>query len=169
MAKNTRKLVVVGNAPGFEQELVDFYAQDMFVEYDVCAINASALRVCDFKYFASYHPEYISAVQRDIKIPRSLYKVVCHKNCSEGAGVQVDILIRHEPPSGSSTLLGVLMGVQEGYSMIRIIGAPLEDAEYVQYQEGWEAAWERGKFVTLERLSSSRGWTKRFCEEKGLC
>ncbi len=61
--------------------------------------------------------------------------------------------------SGSSTLLGVLFGLDR-FARIIVAGAPLDDMKYRGYRKGWEAQAD----ALAGRVFSMSGWTKTFLE-----
>lgn len=140
-------LLVLGDAPRLEDDLMPLGS----FSGAIMAINRAGLRYMGrIDYWCSYHPEKFWQEWRTRRC--GLCANTDYQEISERH-------LRNIPLSGSSTLLGVLWGL-ERFQQIIIAGAPLDDEGYHQYRVGWqnEARHLAG------RVRSLSGWTKTFLE-----
>lgn len=130
------------------------------------AINRAGLKVTQsILWWVTYHPDtFIQEkwhAQRTAHGGNTNFTVVSHaRNISlERSG----LIFRQFPgPSrtGSSSLLGVLFGIAQGYQLIVVAGAPLDHHDYSTFRDGWKAK----KNHLAGRVRSLSGWTKTFLE-----
>lgn len=156
-----RPLLVMGNAPCLDDDLASIDVHG----FDLMAINRAALRVLHpIAFLATYHPVTM-AVENWIGARGALggntdFVIVSPARCVDrGNNVQFNPGCM-SGGSGSSTLLGVLFGLSQGYSSIVVAGAPLDTPEYAMYHNSWNYASDalRGK------VESKSGWTQTFLE-----
>lgn len=106
------------------------------------------------RYFATYHPAEIKAAKqrRALAGGNTDYIVISHQRHDD----DVDIIIPHRGPSGSSAMLGILAGLEFGYDKIICCGCPLMENKYQVFRAGWEANFEKIK----NKVRSMSGWTQ---------
>lgn len=147
-------LVVVGSAPCLEEDLARI---PEIARRDLLAVGLDAVdRVLQrIAYLATYHPSEISSCRekRAAAGGNTDYKVISHER-KEG----VDIVIPFRSPSGSSSLLGCLAAIREGYTRIVLAGCPLDDKKYHVFRQGWQ----RHLDEYVGKVKSLSGWTKEF-------
>lgn len=150
----------MGSAPCLQDDLVNIPGI-LFLECDYMAIGLDAVDKLaqPIRYFATYHPIEINAARkrREDAGGNLNYMVISHQP-HEGV---VDMIVPFEPPSGSSSLLGVLAGIKMGYCRIVLAGCPLtgkneRGASYDSFREGWEKKLGSIK----EKTRSMSGWTR---------
>ena len=142
------QLLILGDAPCLDADLAtlgEFCGPVMAVN------RAGARHLGRIDFWCSYHPE-LFAVERlaDLREDRggnTDYRLVFGRD------------VRDIPLSGSSTLLGVIWGLQR-YGEIILAGAPMEAPDYHKYRVGWE---NEAKHLA-GRVRSLSGWTKSFLE-----
>jgi len=112
------------------------------------------------KYFATYHPAEINAsIERRAKAGGNIdFIIVSHQQAN---GLVKIIIPLHGVPSGSSALLGVHAGIQEGYKKIIVCGCPLTGKNdkgngYEIFRAGWTAKLSEIK----DKTRSMSGWTQ---------
>lgn len=165
-ATRDRTLIVTGAAPCVREDIAAFLSlrggsQTPWQSYDFMAIGLDAVDKYDWnvKYFATYHPSEIleAKERRAAKGGNTDYKVIAHVQ-HEGL---VDMIVPFDPPSGSSSLLGVLAGIQMGYEKIIVCGCPLagkndKGYDYANFRDGWKAKYDEIKAFAR----SMSGWTR---------
>jgi hypothetical protein len=140
-------LLMLGDAPRLEADLAALVG----LACPVMAINRAGLRYMGrIDYWCSYHPEKFWQEWRALRA--SLGGNDDYQELRESD-------VRNIPLTGSSTLLGVLWGL-ERFDQIIIAGAPLDDENYHQYRQGWK---NESKHLA-GRVRSLSGWTKTFLE-----
>ena len=159
-----KPLIIIGSAPCTVDDLVGARCLcpsgcnvplHAAADYMLVGLDSVDKYLGRVEYLSTYHPEDIP----DCLKRRSLaggnvdFRVISHV---EKAGV--GIVHPHQPPSGSSALLGVLAAVKIGYRRIILAGCPLEDEKYLEFRPGWQAHLD--KYVG--RVRSLSGWTKEF-------
>lgn len=137
-------------------------------QYDFMTIGLDAVDKAPWpiQYFATYHPSEIemSKERRRVQGGNVDYRVISHVQFqSSGTDKKdlVDFIVGFEPPSGSSSLLGVLAGIKMGYQKIILCGCPLigengKGYDYAKFREGWTAKLDAIRQTTR----SMSGWTK---------
>lgn len=149
-----KPLLICASAPCVTTELA---ALDLS-EWDICAVNRGNWEIpadVEVKYLATLHAEDYQYFRRG-------------RICTPVIDYPYDPLPNALYPSrvmgttGTSTLLAVLFGIEQGYGAIRIIGAPLEDEKYHGYRRGWEAM---ETILRGRSIESCCGWTKKFLEK----
>lgn len=172
-------LIIIGSAPcigedlaALEQLMIGRAGHD---ESD----HPACLEECDYmligldsvdkylgpvQYLCTFHPDDIPAClqRRSAAGGNTDYQVIAHKACEEHHPdikyPGVDIIHPYEPPTGSSSLLGVLAAVKFGYQRIILAGCPLDVIPYITFQRGWEAHLDR----YVGKVRSLSGWTRNF-------
>lgn len=148
--KQAKPLLVVGSAPRL---FFDLRFVPPAGHFDVMAINqACIMYLLPIRYLASYHPELAGewVAMRDEMGGNTDFTPVYFDREAE------EIPER----SGSSTLYGVLKGLDMGYDRILIAGAPLDDQGYMKFRAGWMDAQDRLR----GKVRSMSGWTRGFLE-----
>lgn len=161
------ELISISLAPS-DSTLESVSASIMGLEsaFDWMAIGYDAVDKYDWpiKYFATYHPSEIEmSMERRAKAGGNTdCLVIAHQQhpAKEGHDL-VNMIIPCEPPSGSSSLLGVLAGIKYGYKKIILCGCPLtgkndKEYDYAHFRAGWTAKMKEIKDVTR----SMSGWTR---------
>lgn len=163
-------LIITGAAPCVLEDIdkaVSFLSlQPSAFSLDYMAIGFDAVDKYDWpiKYFATYHPSEIEmSMERRAKAGGNTdCLVIAHQQhpAKEGHDL-VNMIIPCEPPSGSSSLLGVLAGIKYGYKKIILCGCPLtgkndKEYDYANFRAGWTAKLKEIKDVTR----SMSGWTR---------
>jgi len=150
----------MGSAPCLERDLERLDMRDA----TVMAINRAGLRYLGrISYWCSYHLScFISLGERWLLRRHALggnmdFQVIGQ---SKYQGL-VDIVRPGPQASGSSTLYGVLVGLEMGWPRITVVGAPLDHPEYRNFRQGWSDMRER---LSGGRVKSLSGWTKTFLE-----
>jgi hypothetical protein len=116
------------------------------------------------QYLVTFHPDDLPAClqRRAAAGGNTDYKVISHLDREKHQpGVTyplVDIVHPYEPPTGSSSLLGVLYAIKLGYQRIILAGCPLDVKPYITFQKGWQAHLD--KYVG--KVRSLSGWTREF-------
>ncbi|MBI9080838.1 MAG: hypothetical protein JEY79_14005 [Pseudodesulfovibrio sp.] len=129
------------------------------------AVNKAGTRLArEIAWWVTYHPvTMLSEAWTDTRYQmggNNDFTLITHRN-----NVYFDRRYEHveifQGPSqtGSSTLLGVLFGLDHGYRRIIVAGAPL-DGDYSTFRDGWIQS--SGKLKG--RVTSMSGWTKDFLE-----
>lgn len=130
------------------------------------AINRAGFKVTQpIRWWVTYHPDtYMQEkwhAQREKKGGNMDFTVVSHaRNVNlERSGL---VCRQFAGPSctGSSALLGVLFGLDQGYQRIIVAGAPLDHPDYGYFREGWKI---KRKHLA-GRVESLSGWTKTYLE-----
>ena len=154
-------LIITGAAPCV---IADINALS-FPEYctvDWMAIGLDAVDKYNWpiKYVATYHPVDIPEIRkrRELAGGNTDYLLI-----SQAPGPGVDIVEPFRPPSGSSSLLGVLAALRMGYRRIILCGCPLtgNNAKGSKY-ETFQAAWQAFSKELAGRVRSMSGWTAEF-------
>jgi hypothetical protein len=165
-----KTLIVMGSAPCLFDDLAKVKKG---LKADFMAINeAIVLYLKDIQHFATYHPTDISGFRYARKVlgGNMDFIVHSHKSFINPDTLKDDVnqiwpLPKVNPGytdflSGTSTFLGVEIGLSLGYEKIIICGAPME-GDYEQYQEAWKRALSRLK----GKVTSMSGWTKELLNE----
>lgn len=153
-----KALILIGAAPNTKEDFNNLIKIGL-TDFDVLCVGKNSMKHCDqltIKYFATYHPE---------DIPKNLdktYQVICHKHHQGLVDIVKPIDLQKEA-SGSSALLGALVGIELGYKKIVLCGCPLEGKNpkghpYEVFQKGWKEK----ENVVNEKVRSMSGWTKQF-------
>lgn len=157
-------LVVIGSAPCVSRDLAALEG----VDADFMVINRAGISFNrDIKWWATYHPSLMSReswLERRREHGGNMdFKVVLHQHWVPVSKVHPNVVVIEGPRlTGSSTLFGVLFGLLEAnYDMVTIAGAPLDDAEYAYYRDGWVGQAD----ILAGRVRSMSGWTKTFLED----
>ena len=142
------QLLILGDAPCLDADLAAFGE----VCAAVMAINRAGVRhMGRIDFWCSYHQELFAverlAELREARGGNTDYETVFGRD------------VRDISLSGSSTLLGVIWGLQR-YGEIILAGAPLEAPDHHKYRVGWE---NEAKYLK-GRVRSLSGWTKSFLE-----
>jgi len=147
-------LVIVGSADTAEKDIKKF--NSLGVEYDRMMIGIDAYGLGDLpaKYFATYHPADL------IKLKVRPFVVISHLQYRDMVDIikPIDLL---KEKSGSSAMLGVLVGIDEGYDKIVLCGCPMigknkNDYSYSNFHKGWYQNYNHIK----DKVRSMSGWTK---------
>jgi len=159
MDETKNNLIITGSAPCV---LIDIAGVPRVCTYDYMAIGLDAVDkyIWPIKYVATYHPVEIPRIrERRERCGGNLdYRVISMKVLPG-----VDIIEPFRPPSGSSSLLGVLAALRMGYRRIILCGCPLigknaAGGTYETFRKGWEA--RANEFTG--RVRSMSGWTAEF-------
>ncbi len=159
MNEPTNHLIITGSAPDV---LIDIAGVPRVCSYDFMAIGLDAVAkyAWPIKYMATYHPVEIPEIRkrREQAGGNTDYRVV-----SMEARDGVDIVEPFRPPSGSSSLLGVLAALRMGYRRIILCGCPLigKNAAAGNY-ETFQAGWIERADEFQDRVRSMSGWTKKY-------
>lgn len=153
-------LIVVGAAPN---TLDDFkaYSKLGFDDFDILVAGIDALKFVEppVQYFATYHPGDLEKVQE------KAFRIICNEQWQDMVDIIKPIDLRMEP-SGSSALLGVLAGIDEGYKKIILCGCPLQGKnKKKQHYETFQLGWIFHKDDVKPFVRSMSGWTKEFLGE----
>ena len=143
------RLVVMGSAPCLEQDLSALLMlNDAMADpdyYDFCAVGLDCADrfLGRIEHAVSYHPkEFPQFRERRAKAGGNLD----YLQHSHGAVSGLEIRVwPYFSPSGSSTMLGVEVGLGLGYAKIVVCGAPLDEKGYRRFQEGWKVRLEKIK------------------------
>lgn len=168
-------LIIIGSAPCVVNDvyqaarLISSAVDDSILHYMAIGLNTMDIPTWSIQYFATYHPVdiEIAKIRREAAGGNIDYKVISHiREEEDGDGrmikYDVDMIIPLENPSGSSSLLGVLAGIQLGYEKIIVCGCPLignssdTGYDYAKFQKGWTHKFREIKHKTR----SMSGWTK---------
>lgn len=162
-----KKIIIMGSAPCLEADLIRICESANTCRlYDFMAVGIDAVHryLGRIAYFATYHPSEIAAAKerRAAAGGNTDYKVISHIQHES----LVDEIIPYEPPSGSSSLLGVLAALKMGYEKIILAGCPLEGkndkgGSYETFRAGWEKKLPEIK----DRVRSLSGWTREILGE----
>ncbi|MEN6375582.1 MAG: hypothetical protein ABFD75_12510 [Smithella sp.] len=175
MKINNKILVIVGSAPcvGDDLSALSSIYQGMLPMYsygndrtacDVMLIGFDSVDKCLFpaKYFATYHPSEIvmSKERRAKEGGNTNWTIISHQQHEGLVNIIIPLV---GVPSGSSALLGVHAGIQEGYKKIVVCGCPLTGSNdkgnsYEIFRKGWEAKINEIK----DYVRSMSGWTRDF-------
>lgn len=157
-----KPLIILGSASSLLEDYNKALSLGM-QDHDCLVVGITALKMIDFpvKYFASYHPEVMPKVDKENKP----YKIICHEQY-EGMVDIIKPLKFNEEPSGSSSLLGVLAGIDEGYKKIILCGCPMTGKNaktypYAVFRKGWVF---HEKYIK-PYVRSMCGWTKELLGE----
>ena len=168
-----KRLVVMASANLLED--LAKIKKSIMLNADFMAVNAAgAIYLDPIKHWVTYHPVSFPGYEcirggLGGNIDYETHSHKSYKNVESGRETVHHIwpLPKVNPgytdfKSGSSTLLGVEVGLELGYENIIVCGAPLEDPAYKQYQEGWRRALPqlRGKVVSMS------GWTRELLIEQ---
>ena len=156
-----RPIVLIGAAERAKRDLDSF--EVLCYNYDIMAIGIDALKNCEqpVKYVATYHPEDIPLIKKEM-LAKGFhgYKIIHQDKIAD-----VDIVELFVPPSGSSALLGTLAAIKLGYTKIILTGCPLigQDRtkakfDYATFREGWK----NKEVVVKSNVRSMSGWTAEF-------
>lgn len=125
-----KPLIVCGAGKDWQEQL-----EAVTGDYDLMLVNAAGISYPrNFKYWASWTPNYFKAVE-DLRKEygfNCLYTKVSQfpqEDCME-----VPVLIS----GGGSGLYAVLSGIKLGYTKIIVLGINLLSVENKHYQKGWE-------------------------------
>ena len=157
-----RKIIIMGSAPCLEADLIRMCeGANTCHLYDFMAIGLDAVDryLGRIDYFATYHPSEIAVARerREAAGGNTDYKVISHIQHQD----LVDEIIPYEPPSGSSSLLGVLAGLNMGYEKIIVAGCPLEGKSSKGAScETFRAGWEKKLSMIRNNVRSMSGWTR---------
>jgi hypothetical protein len=152
-----KPLIIIGCAPNWED---DFEKAKITIDnFDVMAIGLDCPYSGRIKFFTTYHftDIQIYKIRRASAKCNMDFKVICHK-----AKPDVDIIEPHKEPTGSSSLLGVVAAISEGYKKIILCGCPMQGKNkcgttpYEYFQRGWTARIKEIKDYTR----SMSGYTK---------
>lgn len=158
-------LIIIGAAPCVVD---DVYAVIKMMEsekgyesFDFCAIGIDAVNKCRWpiQYFATYHPSEIdTAKERRASLGGNTnYRVISHVQYQD----KVDMIVPFEAPSGSSSLLGVLAGLEMGYGKIVVCGCPLTGSNDKGYDySNFRTGWTEKVNAIKDKTRSMSGWTK---------
>lgn len=129
--------------------------------WQIMAINRAGLRVeGSVRWWATYHPEFFEMegwLERRKELGGNTDMTIIADSDFKG----IPGVVRQGPAlSGSSTLFGVLAGLDLGYARVLVAGAPLDAPGYHCYRRGWisQAPALKGRVFSLS------GWTKTFLE-----
>ena len=163
---NNSILLVIGAAPCTGDDLVRFFdmMQDRSrVDYMLIGLDSVEMVSEPCKYFATYHPAEIGmAKERRHKYGGNTdYKVIAHHQHQ----AEVDLIVPIVGPSGSSSMLGCLAGLREGYNKIVMCGCPLDGTNtkgdrYESFRAGWQ--WPKNSKQVMGNVKSMSGWTAEF-------
>ena len=176
MNEKAKILVIIGAAPCCVDDIAAFssiydghlpmYSYDsnpVGCDFMLIGLDSVEKILWPIKYFATYHPSEIEmSMERRAKAGGNTdCLVIAHQQhpAKEGHDL-VNMIIPCEPPSGSSSLLGVLAGIKYGYKKIILCGCPLtgkndKEYDYAHFRAGWTAKMKEIKDVTR----SMSGWT----------
>jgi len=166
-------LVIVGSAPCVWDDLAAlssiYRGQRPMYSYgnekaacDVMLIGYDSVDKCLWpaKYFATYHPvEIVMSKERREKAGGNTdWTIISHQQQDGLVNIIIPLV---GVPSGSSALLGVHAGIQEGYKKIVVCGCPLtgkndKGNDYEVFRKGWEAKINEIK----DNVRCMSGWTK---------
>lgn len=157
-------LIIVGAAPCAGEDLNAVPVPYKQSDFMMIGLDAVDKFLWFAKYFATYHPLEIemSRERRRAAGGNTKYSVIAHQQHAAQDGTPlVDMIIPFEPPTGSSSLLGVLAGIKLGYRKIIICGCPLigkndKEYDYANFREGWMAKRE----IIRDVARSMSGWTR---------
>lgn len=156
MNKQSKILVIVGSAPCvwddlsalssiYQGHLPMYSYGDDRTACDIMLIGLDSVDKClwPVKYFATYHPtEIVMSQERRAKAGGNTnWTIISHQQQDGLVNIIIPLV---GVPSGSSALLGVHAGIQEGYQKIVVCGCPLtgendKGAGYEVFRKGWEA------------------------------
>ena len=154
-----KTLIIIGAASCVGEDLklwgTDFKSAPQPYDYMLIGLDSVDKYLGRVDYLATYHPEDIPAClqRRAAAGGNNDFQIISHTE-SPGVG----IVHPHQPPSGSSALLGVLAAVKIGYRRIILAGCPLEDNKYHEFRPGWQAHLD----TYIGKVRSLSGWTREF-------
>jgi hypothetical protein len=132
-----RALVIIGRAPCVKTDYENLLMMGVPEHDNLCVgIDSWGWALSNMKYFATYHED-------DIPLDANgTYTIICHKQYMGLVNIIRPIDLKKEP-SGSSALLGALVGIDEGYKKIILCGCPLEGKDdqgrsYKAFLPGWK-------------------------------
>lgn len=142
-------LIVAGSANCMEHELRE--ALERFAGADIAAVNAAGVRIRQrIRWWVTYHPERIAAWRAE-RSGSAHYQVIGEN----------DLIVR-PGLTGTSVLLAVMFGLEQGYRRVHVVGAPMDDPHYELYHR----AWEHYAPGFSGQVSAASGWLKRCLETK---
>lgn len=155
-----KTLVIIGRAPCVKTDYENLLMMGLSDYDNLCVgIDSWGWALSKMKYFATYHEE-------DIPLNADgSYKIICHKQYMNLVDIIRSIDLKKEP-SGSSALLGTLVGIDEGYKKIILCGCPLEGKDdqgrqYRAFMPGWK--YHESKLQGI--VKSMSGLTKQLLGE----
>jgi hypothetical protein len=160
------KLIIVGSAPCVAGDLADIKNHE---EYDFMAIGLDAIDKYPgrIKFLTTYHPEDLvpALERREAAGGNTDYITISSFDEIGNDKFKVDVIIRHEPPSGSSALHGALAAVRVfDYEKVILAGCPLEgqNAKGIDYNKQFSRGWEVHAPKLQGKVRSMSGWTRCF-------
>jgi len=144
---------------------------------DIEALKALGLPECDWmaigldavdkyawpiRFMATYHPEDLARARerRAGAKGNTDYIELAYNRKAQVTEAVVDGVkcsLKHEGKTGSSALMGTLLGLKIGYGKIVLCGCPLS-GKYERYRAGWR---EKEALLT-GKVKSMSGWTMEF-------
>jgi len=170
--QNSDILIILGGAECMLEDLENVDFEDL-TWADYMAINSAGIEYLrPIEHWVSYHPNLFAGYEEQRREKGGNLDYITHSHIGhmhEGRQMVTHIwpLPKYNPGytdfrSGSSTLLGVEVGLALGYRRIIVCGAPLLEDKYKVYQEGWRRALP----VLAGRVRSMSGWTKELLDIK---
>ena len=149
-----KRLLIVGAASNAKDDIDDFKRYGVSYDTMLIGVDSYGLGKMDAKYFASYHPDDL------VKSQTRPFIVISHRQFRDMVDIikPIDLL---KEKSGSSAMLGVLVGIDEGYDKIVLCGCPMigknkNDYSYSNFHKGWYQNYNHIK----DKVRSMSGWTK---------
>lgn len=142
-----KNLIVMGSAPCLEtdlEKLRSIVKNDLEDDFDFLAVGLD----CADRYLrriehaVTYHPREFDDFQKRRERAGGNLDYATHTHCRPELGHRV---WPFEPPSGSSSMLGIEVGLGLGYSRIIVAGVLLEGKVYARFQKGWETRYDKIK------------------------
>jgi hypothetical protein len=147
-------LLIIGSAEEAKEDITRFNTFGIKYDRMMIGIDAYGLKELSAKYFASYHPDDL------VKLQVRPFIVISHRQFRDMVDIikPIDLL---KEKSGSSAMLGVLVGIDEGYDKIVLCGCPMigknkNDYSYSNFHKGWYQNYNHIK----DKVRSMSGWTK---------
>jgi hypothetical protein len=154
-----RILIIIGSAPCVQEDIAVALASLHEIDFMLVGLDSVTKYIGQVKYFATYHPAEIqeSKERRAKSGGNTDWTIISHQQHES----LVNIVIPLAGPSGSSALLGVHAGMQQGYRKIIVCGCPLtgkndKGQSYEVFQKGWTAKFNEIK----DNVRSMSGWTR---------
>lgn len=152
-------LLIIGSADTAEDDIKRFDAFPVGYNRMMIGVDAYGLGNLPATYFASYHPDDL------VKLQVRPFIVISHRQFRDMVDIIRPIDLNNEP-TGSSALLGALVGIDEGYKKIVLCGCPLigknvKGYEYSNFRKGWFFHYNHIK----DKVRSMSGWTKELLKE----
>lgn len=165
-------LVVTGSAPCVLEDCEALRAMipgkrcEKLMDWMAIGLDAVDKYPWPIRFMATYHPDDLEPARRrreKMGGNTDYIEIQYDRKYTHTATVEVGgerYSWDHESPTGSSALMGAIMGLKMGYGRIVLCGIPLSGA-YERFQRGWR----HQEKLLRDRVKSMSGWTREFLGE----